>query len=176
LQERLHELLSRIATVSDIVKNWPESDGDVTATHVERTSRLIAAIRQVLTMIEKTETVVKADAALKQSLQDCLIPLDLLDLMDHGGGLNPDCFSRGILTEALGQLAGLTRRKLALSMLGAAVQQGINQRQAAVVLEQEEAGVKRERDDNGADDGGGVELPTKRVKTEGGATAIKTLI
>ena len=41
-----------------------------------------------------------------------------------------DCFSRGLLKEALGQLAGLRRRKLALEMLGAAIQTGLNQRDA----------------------------------------------
>lgn len=41
-----------------------------------------------------------------------------------------DCFSRGLLREALGQLAGLKRRKLALEMLGAAVQTGLNRRLA----------------------------------------------
>ena len=42
-----------------------------------------------------------------------------------------DCFSRGLLREALGQLAGLKRRKLALEMLGAAIQTGLDQRDAA---------------------------------------------
>ena len=41
-----------------------------------------------------------------------------------------DCFSRGLLKEALGQLAGLRRRKLALEMLGAAIQTGLNPRDA----------------------------------------------
>lgn len=41
-----------------------------------------------------------------------------------------DCFSRGLLREALGQLAGLKRRKLALEMLGAAIQNGLDQQNA----------------------------------------------
>ena len=41
--------------------------------------------------------------------------------------LRSDCFSRGLLREALGQLAGLKRRKLALEMLGAAIQNGLDQ-------------------------------------------------
>lgn len=39
-----------------------------------------------------------------------------------------DCFSRGLLREALGQLDGLRRRKLALEKLGAVIQTGLNQR------------------------------------------------
>ena len=39
-----------------------------------------------------------------------------------------DCFSRGLLSDALEQLAGLKRRKLALEMLGSAVQKGLNER------------------------------------------------
>jgi len=45
--------------------------------------------------------------------------------------LLPDCFSRGLLREALGQLAGLKRRKLALEMLGAAIQTGLDQQDNA---------------------------------------------
>lgn len=41
-----------------------------------------------------------------------------------------DCFSRGLLKEARGQLAGLKRRKLALEMLGRAVQTGLKKRLA----------------------------------------------
>lgn len=41
-----------------------------------------------------------------------------------------DCFSRGLLREALGQLAGLKRRKLALEMLGKAIQTGLDQQDA----------------------------------------------
>ena len=41
-----------------------------------------------------------------------------------------DCFSRGLLREALGQLAGLKRRKLALEMLGAAIQAGLDKQDA----------------------------------------------
>lgn len=42
-----------------------------------------------------------------------------------------DCFSRGLVKEALGQLQGLKRRKKALEMLGAAVQAGLEQQDAA---------------------------------------------
>jgi hypothetical protein len=44
--------------------------------------------------------------------------------------LTIDCFSRGLLREALGQLAGLRRRKKALEMLGAAIQKGLDYKDA----------------------------------------------
>ena len=43
-------------------------------------------------------------------------------------GMYSDCFTRGLLLESLGQLAGLKRRKLALEMLGKAVQSGLEKR------------------------------------------------
>lgn len=171
LQDRLHELLSRLASTSDIVKNWPESEGDNSSIHVERTTRLIASIRETITSISKVEGVVQADAALKQSLTECLIPFDLLDLLDHGGGLNPECFSRGVLQEAMGQLAGLKRRKRALEMLGFAVQRGIEQRdseQANTVVKKEveeaKPSLKREREGNEGENM--EESPVKKVKVE----------
>mmetsp|Transcript_7754 Transcript_7754/g.14123 ORF Transcript_7754/g.14123 Transcript_7754/m.14123 type:complete len:182 (+) Transcript_7754:84-629(+) len=126
LQERLHELLTRLADVTITMKNWEESDGDNTQVHMETTTRLLSNIQQVLEAIESVENVVKTDKALFQTLQDCPIPLDLLDLMDCQGGLNPECFTRGLLKEALGQLAGLKRRKLALDMLGDAIEKGMS--------------------------------------------------
>jgi len=128
LQERLHILLTRLATTTDLIKTWPESDGDDASVHVETTTKLITAVLGVVAALQKVEGVIKADAVLKRSLQECKVPINLLDLLDHGNGLNPDCFSRGLLKEALGQLAGLRRRKLALEMLGTAIQTGLNQR------------------------------------------------
>jgi len=124
LQENLHVLLSRLAGTIEHVKNWPEGEA---STHVESTTKLIDNINQVIASLQKVEGTVRADAALRKSLQGCQAPLDLLDLLDSSN-LNPDCFSRGLLREALGQLAGLKRRKLALEMLGAAVQSGVNGR------------------------------------------------
>jgi hypothetical protein len=177
LQDRLHELLSRLASTSDIVKNWPESEGDNSSIHVERTTRLIASIRETITSISKVEGVVQADAALRQSLTECLIPFDLLDLLDHGGGLNPECFSRGVLQEAMGQLAGLKRRKRALEMLGFAVQRGIEQRdseQASAVVKEDVAesksSLKREREGNEGEDM--KESPIKKVKVEEGGIEV----
>lgn len=125
LQEQLHDLLSRMADTTNIIKNWEESEGDDSTVHVETTTQLMTSIRQILEALQRVEGVVKTDEVLQQELRECPIPLDLLDLMDHGGGLNPDCFLRGLLKEALGQLAGLKRRKLALEMLGEAIQQGL---------------------------------------------------
>jgi hypothetical protein len=143
LQERLHELITRLAATVELVKNWPESEGDDASIHVETTTKLIASIHAVLASIARVDGIVQTDAALRKNLQDCWIPLDLLDLLDHGGGsnkqdpvgVNPDCFSRALLREALGQLAGLKRRKLALEMLGAAVQKGLH-RQIAMAEQQ----------------------------------------
>lgn len=128
LQERLHELLTRLAATIELIKNWKEAAGDSSG-HVETTSKLISSINSVIASIQKVDGTVKADAVLRKNLQECLIPLDLLDLLDHGGGINPDCFSRALLKEALGQLAGLKRRKLALEMLGAAVESGLKKRE-----------------------------------------------
>ena len=150
LQEKLHELLTRLAATIELVKNWPESEGDDASIHVETTTKLIAAIKAVATTVQKVDHTVKNDAALKTNLQECLVPLDLLDLLDHGNGLNPDCFSRALVKEALGQLAGLKRRKLALEMLGAAVQSGLNKRDAEAAKEEEGNKRKRSERDGGS--------------------------
>lgn len=128
LQERLHQLLTRLSSAIELIKSWPESDGDDASIHVETTTKLISVIMEVTSALQRAEGVVKNDAALRKALKGCPIPMDLLDLLDHGNGLNPDCFSRGLLREALGQLAGLRRRKLALEMLGSAVERGLRQR------------------------------------------------
>jgi len=108
--------------------------------HVESTTRLIHSIRSIIAAVERVEQAVQKDASLKEQLQTCLIPMDLLELLDVN--LNPDCFSRGLLREAAGQLSGLNRRKQALEMLGSAVQKG--------ALKKSEANVKRERNEDGA--------------------------
>lgn len=130
LQERLNYLISRLSASIGVIKTWPSTDGDDASIHVKTTSKLISTILETKRALEKVEGTIKADAELRKSLQNCPVPINLLDLLDHGDGLNPDCFSRGLLREALGQLAGLKRRKLALEMLGAAVQTGLNRRLA----------------------------------------------
>jgi hypothetical protein len=171
LQERLHELLTRLSATTDWVRHWPDGqDGgknvDASSSiHVESTSKLIALIRSVLTSIQAVENTVASNAALKERLNKCLIPMDLIELLDHGaasekaaasvsgggstaateggggggGGLNPDAFSRGLLKEALGQLAGLKRRKLALEMLSLDISQRQRRRQQAAAAAAEEA-------------------------------------
>ena len=66
LQERLHILLSRLAKTTELIKTWPESDGD--STHVETTTKLIDSIQELIIGLQKVEGVIKADAMLKQSL------------------------------------------------------------------------------------------------------------
>lgn len=90
LQEQLHQLLTRLSSTIDIIKSWPESDGDDASNHVETTTKLITAILDVIEGLKDVEGVVKADSSLRKSLNDCQIPMNLLDLLDHGvSGLNP---------------------------------------------------------------------------------------
>lgn len=135
LQERLHFLLTRIAGASDILKNWPEADD--AAVHNQTTADLLTIIHKIVESIQRVEEKVNhcagedngSDKNQREKLRDIQVPLDLLDLMDFGDGLNPDCFARGLLKEAERQLAGLQRRKLCLHMLGKAVQIGISKRE-----------------------------------------------
>lgn len=123
LQERLHELLSRVSSTMELIKSWPEAT-DVSR-HVATTTKLIDAIRVILQALAKVEGTVQENEELRKALNECPVPMDLLELLDHGGGLNPECFTRGLMQEALGQLAGLKRRKRALQLLGAAVKSGM---------------------------------------------------
>ena len=143
LQDRLHDLITKLSQAMDHVKSWPEDKGDNSSVHMENARKLIEKIHLIISALKKVEGTVQRDPILQKSLQDCLIPTDLLDLMDHGGGLHPDCFVRGLFQEALGQLAGLKRRKLALQMLGNAVQVGIQQKKKRL----EGSAAKRERTD-----------------------------
>jgi len=160
LQDKLHDLLSRLSGTMDHVKNWPEATD--TAVHVESTTRLIQSIRNIIAILEKVEQAVQNDATLKQQLQNCLIPVDLLELLDCG--LNPDCFSRGLLREASGQLSGLKRRKQALEMLGSAVQKGLDERdtkkEAVTVVKRELAQANDNANPNGD------EPPSKKLKSD----------
>jgi len=114
LQESLHQLLSCLTDTRDHVRSW--SDGSVTD-HAAQTSRLINMMKEV----SRALAAVESRANDRKSVQ---IPLDLLDLLDYCN-LNPDMYSRGLLKEARSQLAGLHRRKMALSMLGQAVGTGL---------------------------------------------------
>ena len=89
LQERLHQLLTRLFATLELIMKWPESDGDDASIHMETTTKLISKIHEVISDLQRVENVVKTDSALRKSLLDCPIPIDLLDLLDHGNGLNP---------------------------------------------------------------------------------------
>ena len=89
LQERLHQLLTRLSSTIDLIKNWPESDGDDASIHMKTTTKLISSILEVIVALQRVEGVVKSDNILRKSLQDCPVPINLLDLLDHGNGLNP---------------------------------------------------------------------------------------
>jgi hypothetical protein len=144
-------LLTQLSDATITMKNWQESDGDDPHVHIEATTRLMSNIQGIINAIARVENVVKTDEVLYQTLQDCPIPLDLLDLMDCQGGLNPDCFSRGLLKEALGQLAGLKRRKLALDMLGDAIERGMSRLEDSddnAVSTKVSKGTKRSLDDD----------------------------
>ena len=160
LQEQLHDLITKLTQTMDHVKSWPEDQGNASV-HMEQTRKLIEKINLILSTVKKVEGTVRKFPALQKSLQDCMIPTDLLDLMDHGGGLHPDCFVRGLFQEALGQLAGLKRRKLALKMLGNALQMGIQRKQQ----QQQNSSLKRQRSQDEDDPHTSSDQPhTKKTK------------
>ena len=193
LQERLHELISRVSDSMDIVKTWPESSGDDASIHVKTTSKLIHSIREILRAIDRVEGVVKkkanttattsalsnatmttndGDSELWKTLQQCPIPLDLLEMLDCSNGLNPEIFVRGLLREGLSQLAGLRRRKVALEMLGNAVQAGLDATTklltTTTTARADTGDRKRERDEGGtisAVEGKSSEPPSKKQHT-----------
>ncbi len=187
LQERLHELISRVSDSIDIVKSWPESSGDDASIHVKTTSKLIHSIREILHAIGRVEGVVKkkvdtgtsattsnnnpndGDSELWKTLQQCPIPLDLLEMLDCSNGLNPEIFVRGLLREGLSQLAGLRRRKVALEMLGNTIQAGLDARPKLTKrTNPDSVDRKRSRDNDGIEskDQKSSEPPSKRQNTE----------
>ena len=163
LQTKLHVLLTQLGQTSELIKTWPESNGDDASIHVETTTKLITSIQALLKDLQDVEGVIQTKAELRQTLAQCQVPINLLDLLDHGDGLNPDCFSRGLLREALGQLGGLKRRKLALEMLGKAVQSGFDAQQQ----QQEKGNVaeKRSRDTEEKEEPA-AQPPAKKAKTQ----------
>lgn len=161
LQDRLHNLLSNLSRTIAHVKQWPPEQ----SLSANNTDQLGKHIREVLAAASAVETSLKANHA---EYQTCWIPLDLLELLEHTGmktdkeyGLNPDCFLRGLIKEATGQLMGLKRRKLALERLGAAVQAGLDQRSGTAAA----ATNKRSRDDNETESET-EDPPEKKLKTE----------
>jgi hypothetical protein len=172
LLERLRILLNRLQSTSDTLQNWPESGGDSSKVHQDAATELIASIRKIVLGVRSVERHVngtgpsssegtktdqgtipkEALEAFRASLDDkCPIPLDLLDLMDvgHPFGMNPQCYARGLMKEALRQLAGLERRKRALDMLGKAIEEGMGNRNGG---DNTTAGVKEEDDAKQPDD------------------------
>ena len=151
LQERLHALINNLYNTTELVKNWEDSEN--ASDHVQTTTKLIESLQEVLQSVKDVETKVlkgdgtEEDKKVIQELKDSPVPLDLLELMDYGGGVNPDCFARGLLQTALRQLAGLKRRKLALGLLGGAVSDGMKRREK----EQKEKDEKKKsgKDNNG---------------------------
>ncbi len=89
LQERLNLLLSKLSSSIEIVKTWPTTDGDDASVHVKTTSKLIVAMQEIMMALKNVEGTLKSDAALLNSLKNCPVPINLLDLLDHGNGLNP---------------------------------------------------------------------------------------
>jgi Transcription factor subunit Med10 of Mediator complex len=146
LQDRIHELITRLSATIEHVRNWPD-DSNETVIKTER-AKLISFIRDVVSSIQRIEQCIKNDTKLKLSLQNCRIPYDLLDLLEYE--LNPECFTRGLLREAMGQLAGLKRRKHALEMLGSAVQNGLDERdklELARLKQTKIDGMRKKKDD-----------------------------
>ena len=146
LQERLTELLTRISATIEVIRGWQTSEGDDASIHVHTTTKLVSSVQELMAAIQRVEAVVQSSPEIGRQLESIPVPLDLLELLDHGNGLNPECFERGLLREALGQLAGLKRRKLALEMLSVTVQAGLNKR-IAVSADEEARGRKRGRED-----------------------------
>ncbi|KAL7451615.1 hypothetical protein ACHAWC_003441, partial [Mediolabrus comicus] len=144
LLERLRILLNRLQTSADILQNWPETQGDSSKVHADTGKELIASIRKIVTGLRSVERHVngtgpspaanipaEALEKFRTSIDEkCPIPLDLLDLLDIGQpfGINPQCYARGLMKEAMRQLTGLERRKKALAMLGDAIEKGLNDR------------------------------------------------
>eukprot|EP00548_Thalassiothrix_antarctica_P012876 CAMPEP_0194167840 /NCGR_PEP_ID=MMETSP0154-20130528/2996_1 /TAXON_ID=1049557 /ORGANISM="Thalassiothrix antarctica, Strain L6-D1" /LENGTH=202 /DNA_ID=CAMNT_0038878831 /DNA_START=49 /DNA_END=657 /DNA_ORIENTATION=+ len=183
LQEQLHDLITQISKTANVVKEWPDSTGDDTSIHDKETTKLIKSIQDIIKGLKNVEDVCKKDEVLWSKLKKCPIPLDLLDLMDcsgggsggvsgGSGGLNPEMFMRGLVREALSQLAGLRRRKVALEMLGSAIETGLEKKKqqspsGATKTQKKKNKLKRNREDcdttNNPDD---CELDEPSLKKE----------
>ena len=68
------------------------------------------------------------EIVLANQLRQTAVPLDLLDMMD-ANSLNPDCFARGLLSEALRQFSNLQSRKASMNMLAQLVEKGFEQKE-----------------------------------------------
>jgi len=169
LQERLHELLNNLYNTTELLKTWPESDD--ASVHVETTTGLIESLQQVLQSARDVETKVmkgngtEDDKKLVRELKESPVPLDLLELMDYD--VNPDAYARSLLHESLRQLAGLKRRKLALELLGNAVEQGMARRKKSKNEGEETAAAAVPANESSASQAPGG---THRTSTSSGGT------
>mmetsp|Transcript_46840 Transcript_46840/g.69299 ORF Transcript_46840/g.69299 Transcript_46840/m.69299 type:complete len:181 (-) Transcript_46840:109-651(-) len=159
---RLRDLLSNLIDANEIIKNWPESEGDDANVHKEATTTLIESLHTVIRSLKRVEHKALGENGsdnqdLRKHLTEAQVPLDLLELMDHGNNLNPECFRKQLIREALRHLAALRRRRNALEMLGKAIEAGLNKKdenerktaknaEAAKVVEDTSKGTKRSRD------------------------------
>lgn len=137
LQDLLHTLITRLSESSEIIKSWPEQDGPYdNSIHTETTSKLITSIHKVVDAIrlveervnpnigeDENDKATEQEIFLANQLRQTAIPLDLLDMMDTNT-LNPDCFARGMLSEALRQFSNLGNRKNCMNMLASLVENG----------------------------------------------------
>lgn len=145
LQERLHTLLTRLSDAAEILKKWPETKtGDDSSIHTRATTKLITSIERIVDGIRSveekvnkvntskpsdTDTDVDVHDDIANKLRQIAVPLDLLDMMDHAGGVNPDCFARGLIKEALRQMGNLQRRKASMMMLANIIENGMKERE-----------------------------------------------
>jgi hypothetical protein len=149
LQDQLHDLITRLTLTSDHVKNWNESTTDTNTnssnnnntnsnlTHAESTSRFINFVREVISSLQKVETILQTDTELRTVLQNIHVPYDLLELLDHTN-INPDLYLKGLVNEAMQQLVGLQRRKNALHLLSTTIESRLKEQEQQEQLKQNE--------------------------------------
>jgi hypothetical protein len=172
LLDRLRILLNRLQSTAEILQNWPETKGDDSKrVHAETSAELIASIRRIALGVRSVERHVNGTGdmgggggggsvsteAFRTSLEEEYpIPLDLLDLLDVGQptfGINPQCYARGLMVEALRQLSVLERRKRVLNMLARSIEGGMATDNAAAAAAAAAARARiTKEEDGGCDD------------------------
>jgi len=172
LLDRLRILLNRLQSTAEILQNWPEAKGDDSKrVHAETSADLIASIRKIALGVRSVERHVNGTGdmggggggggslsteAFRTSLEEEYpIPLDLLDLLDIGQptfGINPQCYARGLMVEALRQLSVLERRKRALNMLARSIEGGMATDNAAAAAAPAARARSTKEEDGGCDD------------------------
>jgi len=173
LLDRLRILLNRLQSTAEILQNWPETKGDDSKrVHAQSSAELIASIRRIALGVRSVERHVNGTGeggggggggggsasteAFRTSLdEEYPIPLDLLDLLDVGQptfGINPQCYARGLMVEALRQLSVLERRKRALNMLARSIEGGMATDNAATAAAAARARTTKEEGGGGNDE------------------------